>query len=463
MKTYKLLILFVLQLGVSCIQQDEYSIPEAIINEPEINGNIVEIQAVLGILAQAQASGETEFTFSPDNTDYMQGYVVSSDEAGNFFEELIVQDKPENPTAGIKILIDENPLFTSFELGRKVFVKLAGLTVATTNGVSGLGIGGSSFIQKIPAPLLDLTIVRSSEIEATAPLEVELTDFSDAYENLFIRLNNVQFNRFDVLGETPKTFASEPGDEFDGERFLESCEGGGVVVSTSTFSDFKSLLLPAGRGSLDGILSRDFFDDYYVINIIDPSNISFGEVAERCDPEFTSCDTPSGGGTNVFSENFEDVGNIVDLEAAGWTIVNTAGGTTLWELGNFSGNQYTQITAFGSGEDVIESWLISPEINMDSQSHEELLFKIQASFDNGTALSVFFAYDFSGDPTVANWNLLDAAIPTGPAATFGAFEEVGPINVSCLEGNVHFAFLYTGSASGISTRYHLDDVEVKGL
>ena len=47
--------------------------------------------------------------------------------------------------------------------------------------------------------------------------------------------------------------------EFDGERLLESCEdGGSVIFSTSTFADFKSFLLPQGRGSMTGILTKNY-------------------------------------------------------------------------------------------------------------------------------------------------------------------------------------------------------------
>ena len=72
----------------------------------------------------------------------------------------------------------------------------------------------------------------------------------------------MQFNSNLVVGNTT-TFASESNDSFDGERLLESCAtGSSVILSTSTFSDFKSLSLPANRGSIDGILTRDFFDDF---------------------------------------------------------------------------------------------------------------------------------------------------------------------------------------------------------
>ncbi|MEP2936343.1 MAG: DUF5689 domain-containing protein [Gilvibacter sp.] len=456
-------LLLVLAVGFSCVEDDEFDTPDTSVEEPTINGTVIDVDAVLGILAQAELDGDSDFTFEQDSDNVMVGYVVSSDEGGNFFEELIIQDAAANPTAGIKLLIDVNPLFTKYEIGRKIYVNLAGLTVATTNGVAGLGIGGGDFIEKIPAPQEDAVIIRSAEVAEVTPLEVAVADLSDAYENLFVRLSDVQFNRNDVLGENPLTFAAEDGDEFDGERFLEACAGGGVIVSTSTFADFKGLTLPVGRGTLDGILSRDFFDDFNVINLNEPGDIDFGDESTRCDPDFTACTTPSGGGTAFFSENFEGISDLSELVTAGWTLQNTSGGSTEWVLGNFSGNQYAQITAFSSGEENIESWLITPGIDMDAQTAEELIFEVQANFDNGTVLAVLFSENFTGDAAAADWNLLDATIPVGPSSDFGNFETVGPVNISCLEGTIHIGFLYTGSESGQSTRYHVDDVEITGM
>ena len=82
--------------------------------------------------------------------------------------------------------------------------------------------------------------------------------------------------------------------------------------------------------------------------------------------------------------------------------------------------------------------------------------------DNGTILTVFVSEDFTGDVTTATWTQIDANIPSGPSGTFGNFETVGPLNVSCVDGTVNYAFVYSGSDPSATTRYHLDNVEVTG-
>ena len=107
-------------------------------------------------------------------------------------------------------------------------------------------------------------------------------------------------------------------------------------------------------------------------------------------------------------------------------------------------------------------YLITPPIDMDGTTGEELSFDVQTNFDNGNILSVLVSTDFTGDPTTATWSILDATIPSGPPSSFGSFAPVGPINISCLDGMVHFAFFYEGSDPTATTRYHVDNIEITG-
>ncbi|WP_299121708.1 DUF5689 domain-containing protein [uncultured Winogradskyella sp.] len=463
MKTNKLNKLTILLIGLlvftACVEDDDYNLPNLSVNEVEFGENdvIIDIDAVLGNFNQ---NGEPYPFEDHENYDvYTSGYVISSDEGGNFFEELVIQDKAENPTAGVVIQVDVNPLFTLYEFGRKVFIKLDGLTIAEDNGVLQLGTGAGNSIEKISGTKRAEHIILDPEVATIVPLDVTIADFTNDLESQFIRLNDMQFNRNDVLGENPLTFAAEDTDEFDGERSVENCAtGASVIMSTSTFSDFKSLPLPANRGFISGVLTRDFFDDFYTIVINSPEDINF-DNDERCDPDFFECNEASGGGSAFFSENFE---SFAGYDAEGWTNVNISGGGTEWITGSFGGSAYAQISGFNSGDDEINVWLVTPEINMDTTDGEELSFDVQANFDNGTILTVYFSNDFTGDPTAATWQLLDATIPVGPSGGFGSFESVGPINISCIDGDVHFGFFYEGSDPSATTRYHVDNIEITG-
>ncbi len=461
---YKLIILiFAATFAVSCVQDDDYDVPNLDINPPILSGTEISINGLKTLLEAAQPTpGVITENYTVEDDLYFTGYVVSNDEFGNIYEELIIQDNKENPTIGIRVLINVNPLFNTYEFGRKTHVQLQGLTVGISNGVLTLGIENVNSIDKIGESQMTNYLKRDLEVAEIIPLSMNISDFNENKTNLFIKLTDVQFHRNDVMGEFPKTFSSEPDDEFDGERTLESCaEGLTVVFSTSTFADFSAADLPTGRGNLEGLLTLNFFGETFNVVVNSPLDINF-DSTDRCDPDFFFCTTPSGGGNVVYSEDFESYNSIDDLVNAGWTNINVNGGGTLWEIGEFSNNNYAQITGFSSNESEIISWLVTPNIDMDSSTMEELLFDIQANYDNGTILSVLFSSNFTGDVNNADWQFLDATIPTGPSSGFGNFETVGPINISCIEGNVNFAFLYEGSDPNATTRYHVDNVTITG-
>jgi len=458
MKTIKfnkiIMVLLAFVVATSCVKDDDFDIPNLNVEEPNINpADIIEIGAVAGELAQ---SGEDQVTFS-ETGKFMVGYVISSDEGGNFFKQLILQDKPENPTVGIKLLIDVSPLFVTYEVGRKVFIKLDGLTVGTSNGVLALGVRGGIRPERIPFPNREEHIIRSSEVATIVPKPLTIEQFSTANTNLLIRLSDMQFNR----NELSKTFAAEPGDQFDGERIIESCANeASVILSTSTFASFKGVTVPAGRGTIDAILTRDFFDEFYTIYLNDPTTLNF-DSPERCDPDIIGCDGPFGGPDTLFSENFESISNINEL--TNWVNINVSGGNTRFVLGNFSGNNYAQISGFNTGENEIEAWFVSPELNFNSFTRHQLDLDIEAAFDNGKILTVFITNNYTGDVTTTDWQLLDVEVPTGPSSGFGGFQAVGPVNLSCFEGNVRIAFRYQGSDPSATTRYHLDNIRITGV
>ncbi|MBW1297977.1 DUF5689 domain-containing protein [Aquimarina litoralis] len=455
----KLISILVLAVTVTaCVQDDDFKTPALDIDDPNIDQNqIAELSGILGEIAQANGDAVN----FEDSDKFITGYVVSSDRAGNFFEEIVIQDRAENPTAGIRVLIDVNPLFTSYEFGRKVFIKLEGLSAGIENGVATLGVLSGDEVEQIPSFSQEEVIIRSSEVADITPLEITFEEFSDDLTNLFVKINNVQFNRNDVLGDDPLTFAGEPSDEFDGERNLESCDTGATaVLSTSTFADFKSLALPTQQGSFEGVLTKNFFGDTFNLVLNDVTGLVFDNEV-RCDPNVLECDGTSGGATVIFEEDFTGL-SISDLENAGWLNVNTTGGSLDYVVGSFSGNQYAQISGFNSGENPFEVWLVTPEIDLTATTAEEISFEIQSNFDNGNILTAFITDNFTGDVTTTEWSRLDATIPTGPSGGFGDFESVGPVNISCVDGNVRIAFRYAGSDPGPTTRYHIDNIEISG-
>lgn len=475
MRTLKNLHIIILLTGLfaihSCVQNDEFDIPvnQDVTFVPNEGDIVSDIGAVIGEFNQQ--GGIFDFESLPGGgSRYISGYVVSSDKGGNFFEELVLQDKAENPTSGIVVQIDVNPLYTLYEFGRKVFIKLDGLSVAEDNGVIQIGFRNGTDLEKIPSALRNEHIIRDAEVATIVPLEVSVSEFSEDKENLFIRLTDVQFIREEVLGDRPLTFASETTDQFDGERTLESCaDNSKVILSTSTFSDFKSLPLPINRGTIDGILTRDFFDSFYTLVLNSPEDIDFSNT-ERCDPIILDCGLASAEGTNsLFEDDFETQSTNSLISGNGWTNIIQEG-TEGWEAYSAGGSNASlgisaRVGSFRSGDARTVSWLITPQINLDAQDGETLTFQTSNSFSDGSELELLFSSDWDGNPANignATWGILPAAYITQDSDSFASWFSSGIVDLSCATGSIYIAWRYTGSGDAdFDGTYELDEIRIR--
>ncbi|APZ46100.1 hypothetical protein BW723_07230 [Polaribacter reichenbachii] len=469
-KIYGFLSLLIAFSVFSCVADSDFAVPNVIVVEPDItaNSNLLAVQSAL--IQEYNSSENVVYTFyeNEDNPTYVEAYVVSTDATGNFYKKLIVQDKPENPTAGLEIVLNKTSLSETYEVGRKIYIKLDGLSVSyddgesigsinPENGVPGkyvLGVLDGGQVYDIPSTEIENHIWRSATIVDIVPTAIQLQDITDAHINTMIQLTSSQFLKSDLT----TTFAGESYDEYDGFRTIYECETEATIqLQTSTFASFKSNVVPQGKGIFKGVLSKDYTSEFLVAIINTPSDIDFTDDT-RCDPLVLECSGTSGGETVLFSENFEGF-NSYDSE--GWDNINIDGTSTDWFLDSFN-STYSRISAFNSDESDANVWLVTPTINMDNTTGEELFFDIQASYFTGTNLSVFVSSNYSGDPTTATWLRLDAVIPTGPKNSFGTFNTVGPINISCLDGDINIGFFYEGSDPVATTRYHLDNVKILG-
>lgn len=102
--------------ATACVDNNDYSIPDTKVQEPAIKVT----NTIQSIKSAYTGSGIVDFNKVSNGGDMViEGYVVSSDEAGNFYKVLNIQDKPVNPTAAIQIAVDGFDLYNFYEVGRK--------------------------------------------------------------------------------------------------------------------------------------------------------------------------------------------------------------------------------------------------------------------------------------------------------------------------------------------------------
>ncbi len=208
-------------------------------------------------------------------------------------------------------------------------------------------------------------------------------------ENLYVKLNNVQFSRLHVNPENPSTFASEDNDEFDGERIMESCEGDfPFILSTSTYADFSALQLPKGSGSVQGILTRDFYDEFSPFILTPLLILNFIQLPVVIPRNLPAEMSSSTGSKIFFEDDFEGQKNNKPVDGKGWKNI-VQEGSKPWEAftatgANASLGRSARMRPGGSGDSRSVSWLITPKINFDTNQKEVLSFKTSTSFSNGS-------------------------------------------------------------------------------
>ncbi|WP_310993001.1 DUF5689 domain-containing protein [Aequorivita marina] len=448
-------LFFIGILIVSCVHDDDYAIPEINVEEPniDVNTNLVAVKDIYrGYEPKIIEAGD-----GSNRPLYLEAYVVSNDETGNFYKSLVIQDAPQNPTAGVALSTEATNLYTKYEPGRKIYFRVDGLYIGEYAGLPTIGIQDGDEVGRINIEDFESRIFRSTEKVEIVPSTVEISEVNDPDTNpellnTLIKLENVQFPD----GLAGVAHYGNPSNTYSVNRQLENCEAETIMLRTSGYSDYKGLLLPEGNGSLIAVLSRFNNDMQLFIRDIDDVEMN----GERCN---------QGGTGSIlelpFLQDFEghNSGTDIPVDIEGWTNVNVNGGATVYEVLEFNLNNYAQVTARSSGENPCEVWMVTPGLILPANSAPILTFDTNDGYYNGDGLMLKLTTNFTGDVTTTDWTSLNAIISTGHTDGYGPeFTFSGPINLSAYVGEtVHIAFQYLGSSSGgTNTTYQIDNISV---
>ena len=117
----------------SCVKDDDYDIPDSNGKKPlpDYSGQVVSFANVLTKVTASVA------TYTADEA--IEGYVISSDEGGNFYKKIYIQNADKNQ--GLSVAIDKSGLYTEFPVGAKVQLRLKDLTTQLNNSAIEVGHG----------------------------------------------------------------------------------------------------------------------------------------------------------------------------------------------------------------------------------------------------------------------------------------------------------------------------------
>jgi hypothetical protein len=426
----KLLLISVLFTGLlsSCIQ-DNFENPPNNGVDPDFTANIT--------IAQLKAL-YVGTAIELDDSMIISGVVIADDKSGNLYKSIIIDDG----TAGILLRLENNGLFGTYPVGRRVFVKLGGLWMGDYGGLIQLGgqlsAGTTNEVDVIPAVLFGQYLFPGTFNNPVVPIDVDITLLDNSYQNRLIRLQNVQF----TYGDTGKTFADAVLQQTVNLN-LTDCNGNEVFVRTSGYADFAATKVPSGNG--DFVCIYSIFGSDQQLTVRNPADLNL--TGPRC-------------GDPLVYKDFED-GLVV---SNGWTVQQVIGPSINWSVntqGAVFGGVYGQCKNYLPPNVACETWLISPSIDLTyfASSSTNPIFSMETACNySGANLVVSYSTDYvSGLPATGTWTNLPVTLSGGGFSWVNS----GDIDLSTYTtgSNVHIGIKYTGSGSDGKT-WEVDNIKI---
>lgn len=264
MKYLHILFLASTFLFVTSCEKDFDEPPVLELPTVEANSTIAQIQALHTI-------GEEDRLISDDII--IRATVVSSDEAGNFFRNMFVEDA----TGGLEIRLNRTGLFNEFPRGSDVFLKLQGLYVGDFAGIYQINGSPENAVEEARVPDVISSAGPAADLN---PNMITINQINASLVGTLVTLNNVQFSSESVGDEY-----SDAANRRAVNHTIEDCNGNTVLLRTSGFADFANDRTPNGNGSIIAVLSifdnnGTVEDSDFQLLISTPADISF--TGDRC-------------------------------------------------------------------------------------------------------------------------------------------------------------------------------------
>lgn len=263
---------------------DDFDRPPVIVPEATIEANTT----ILELKEQYWQGTTSDFLTTIGTTDtgdhvIIGGRVVSSDEDGNIYQRIVLEDE----TSSIFVRIYSTKLFESYQYGQEVRIDVTGLLIGTYRGLMMIGVdyngsvGGMDlnvFQQRAQVNGLPDKAAIPQYVTTISDIKSYLTDQTQlmTWQSRLITLENVEF-----VGGGSEMFGT-PGAANYTTRQLKDAEGNTLDISTSNKCEFVNLLMPKGTGTVNAILS------YYGSNW----QLVFSNPLTDC-TGFTWVDTPT--------------------------------------------------------------------------------------------------------------------------------------------------------------------------
>ena len=267
----------------TCVEDQDFSTPTMDCIPPDLTVNTT-IASVKSIYKGALTQITEELI--------IEGYVISSDEKGNFYRTLHFQNSPENPTDGFQIDVDIQNLHATYPIGSKIIINTKGLYLDKYRGVLKMGgiypqTDGGIAVGRLSSVLAKKVLFVSCDPPVKmVPKLVKIENLKEAMINTLIL-----FEAVELTSDSHCQSYALPGKNTS--MFIQDCTGNKVVLRNSGYADFQAELLPVGRGKLHAVLGK--YNNNFQLTIRDTDDLMLDD--ERCDGNTYSCAPPTVNAT----------------------------------------------------------------------------------------------------------------------------------------------------------------------
>lgn len=457
---------------VSCVNGDDYG-------TPDLSGECVDIAATKSVQDIAALANSTAQQYT--DADYIEAYVTSSDEGGNFYKSISLVSV--DGTKGFTMPIDAYNLYTKYEPGRKVTVNMKDRYFHFDSQIASLEIG-SLYNNNTPDNLTDDVVGRITGVEYEAAVLRSCTKVNEddivkhmtiaqakdnQYINMLIEFDAVQFTDGSVDGKYYD--ASYPDLDFSNPVYPSNIGGATnhqitdefgnkIIVRVSEFANFASNKIPSLNGKIRGVLTKYNNDYQFMLRTLNDVKLTNPRLAIDFFP-------PIGGSAIVYDATLNEPFTsytTTNQQIFPKYINDAAVGSRYWQVKTFSGNKYIQMTSFGGTPEANRTLFIVP-VNMTAAN--TLSFETKAGFHNGNVLKVYYTTDYVPGSQITSATLIDITSnftisPGLPSGYPTNFTPSGVYNIPAgITGNGFFVFEYVGNGSGgPTTTMQIDNIVI---
>lgn len=244
--------LLLMLVAVGC--NEDFDMPPMVVPHAEHQANMT----IAEFKAKYWQDGRNFIDTCKEDT-YIHGWVTSSDEEGNIYKYLYIQDE----TAGIGISIDANSIYNTYRVGQEIVISMKDFWIGKYNGQYLIGKPewyAAQSVWEAGRMTLDqfnehTEINGLPNLDKISPVEVKISDVighSDRetqlrYQGQFVVIRGVEWEAAD--GET--TYSESASSTV---RNIKDEEGNVLGVNNSNYANFRGEPLPVGKGDVQGIL-----------------------------------------------------------------------------------------------------------------------------------------------------------------------------------------------------------------